>query len=73
MPGMQIVNRLTEYLNAEAKLGRIYQDNVVATASILFSHLHNLVLSENIGSHQSIDTESAISDAVAALWKGLAP
>ena len=73
MPGMQIVNWLTEYLNAEAELGRIHRDNVAATASILFSHLHNLALSENIGAHQTIDTEHAISDAIAALWKGLAP
>jgi hypothetical protein len=32
-----------------------------------------LVLSENIGAHQRIDTEHAISDAISALWKGLAP
>jgi uncharacterized membrane protein YecN with MAPEG domain len=31
MPGMQIVNRLTEYLNAEAELRRIHRDNVAAT------------------------------------------
>lgn len=73
MPGMQIVNRLIEYLNAESELGRINRDNVPTTASILFSHLHNLALSENIGAHQPIDTERAISDAIAALWKGLAP
>jgi AcrR family transcriptional regulator len=73
MPGMQIVNQLTEYLNAEAKLGRIHRDNIAATASILFSHLHSLALSENIGAHQTIDTERAISDAIKALWQGLAP
>jgi AcrR family transcriptional regulator len=73
MPGMQIVNRLTEYLNVEAELGRIQGENVSATAAILLSHLHNLVLSENIGSHQPIDTDSAITEAIAALWKGLAP
>lgn len=73
MPGMQIVNRLIEYLNAESELGRINRDSVPATASILFSHLHNLALSESIGAHQAIDTERAISDAIAALWKGLAP
>jgi AcrR family transcriptional regulator len=73
MPGMQIVNRLTEYLNAEAELGRIQRENVAAVAAILLSHLHNLALSENIGAHQPIEIERAISDAIAALWKGLAP
>lgn len=72
MPGMQLANKLTEYLNAEAELGRICKDNVEMSA-ILLSHLHNLALSENIGSHKSIDTERAISDAIEALWKGLAP
>jgi AcrR family transcriptional regulator len=73
MPGIQIVNRLAGYLNAEAELERIQRDNVAATAAILFSHLHNLALSENIGAHQTIETEHAISAAIAALWKGLAP
>jgi AcrR family transcriptional regulator len=73
MPGMQIVSRLTEYLNAEAELGRIQREHVTATAAMLLSHSHNLALSENIGAHQPIDTECAISDAIAALWKGLAP
>jgi AcrR family transcriptional regulator len=72
MPGMQLANKLTEYLNAEAALGRICKDNVAA-AAILLSHLHNLALSENIGSHKPIDTDCAISDAIEALWKGLAP
>jgi AcrR family transcriptional regulator len=73
MPGMKIAHRLTEYLNAEAELGRIQQGNVGATAAILFSHLHNIALSENIGVHQPIDTKGTISDAIAALWQGLAP
>lgn len=73
MPRVQIVDRLTEYLNSEAELGRIQQGNAMVTAAILFSHLHNLALSENIGAHQTIDTEHAISDAIAALWRGLAP
>ncbi|MGB5962108.1 MAG: TetR/AcrR family transcriptional regulator [Coleofasciculaceae cyanobacterium] len=73
MPGMQIVNRLTEYLNAEAKLGRIKRENVAATAAMLLSHLHNLALSENIGVHQPTDTERAIADGIEALWRGLAP
>ena len=70
---MQIVDRLTEYLNAELELGRIQGGNVAATAAILLSHLHNLALSESIGDRQSIDLECAISDAMAALWQGLAP
>lgn len=73
MPGMQIVSRLTEYLNAEAELGRIQRGNVAATAAMLLSHLHNLALSENIGAHQPSDTEREIASAIAALWQGLAP
>lgn len=73
MPRIQIVNRLVEYLNAEAQLGRIQRENVEATAAMLLSHLHNLALSENIGDRQPIDTNQAISDAIEALWKGLAP
>jgi AcrR family transcriptional regulator len=73
LPKTQIVSRLTEYLNAEAELGRIQRENVASTAAILLSHLHNLALSENIGSHQPVDTEGAIADAIAALWKVLAP
>jgi AcrR family transcriptional regulator len=72
MPGAQLVNKLTEYLNLEAELGQIRKDNV-AVAAVLISHLHNLALSETIGSHQPMDTERAISDTIDALWKGLAP
>jgi AcrR family transcriptional regulator len=73
MPRMQIVQRLNEYLNAEAELGRIQRGNVETIAAMILSHLHNLALSENIGAHQPIDTDRAIADAVKALWKGLAP
>ncbi|AFZ33475.1 MULTISPECIES: TetR/AcrR family transcriptional regulator [Cyanophyceae] len=73
MPAMQIGNELTEYLTAELNLGRIYTDNAAVTATVLLSHLHNLVLSETIGAHQPIDTDRAISDAIAVLWNGLAP
>lgn len=73
MPGMQIRRKLIEYLNAEAQLGRICKDNITAAAGVLLSHLHNLALSENIGSQHSTDTERAISDAIAALWTGMAP
>ena len=72
LPGMQLANKLTEYLDAEAELGRICKDNVAA-ATILLSHLHNLALSETIGLHQPIDTDRAVSDAIEALWKGLVP
>lgn len=73
MPGMQLGSKLTEYLNAEAQLGRTRTGNIAAAAGLLLSHLHNLALSENIGSHKPIDTESAISEAIAAIWIGLAP
>lgn len=73
MPGIQLGSKLTEYLNAEAELGRIRKDNVASSAAVLLSHLHNLALSENIGSHKPTDTDCAISDAIEALWNGLAP
>lgn len=73
LPGIQLGKKLTEYLNAEAQLGRIRKDNIAAVAGVLLSHLHNLALSENIGSQRPIDTERAISDAIAALWTGMAP
>lgn len=73
MPGMLIVNRLTEYLKAEGELGRIQDKNAAATAEILLSYLHNLALSEHIGSAGSIEPERAIANAIEALWKGLAP
>jgi AcrR family transcriptional regulator len=71
MPGMQIAHKLTEYLNAEVKLGRC--QNNEAAAALLLSYLHNLALSENIGLHRSIDTERAVTEAIESLWKGLAP
>ncbi len=73
MPVVQIGDRLTAYLNAEADLGRIRKDNVAAAAAVLLSHLHNLALSETIGSDQFIDTERAVSEAIAVLWEGLTP
>lgn len=71
MPAIQLGNKLTEYLNAEADLGRIRKDNVATAASVLLSYLHNLALSENIGSHQETDTENAISETIVFLWQGL--
>lgn len=73
VPTMQISEKLTAYLNAEADLGRIRTNYVAAAAAVLLSHLHNLVLSETIGSHQSTDTDRAVSDAIALLWEGLSP
>ncbi|MEA5597191.1 TetR/AcrR family transcriptional regulator [Rivularia sp. UHCC 0363] len=72
MPAIQLGDRLTEYLNAEADLERIRKDYVATAANVLLSYLHNLALSENIGSHQAIDTENAISETIAFLWQGLA-
>jgi AcrR family transcriptional regulator len=72
MPAIQLGNKLTEYLNAEADLGRIRKDNVPTAANVLLSYLHNLALSENIGLHQLIDTEDAISETIEFLWQGLA-
>ena len=73
MPAIQIHQRLTEYLSAEADLGRVRGDDVTTAAAILLSHLHNLALTETLGTHQLSDIKQAISDAIAMLWKGLAP
>jgi AcrR family transcriptional regulator len=71
MPAVQIERELIAYLKAEVDLGRIHSDKIAVAASVLFSHLHNLVLSETIGAHRSIDTDRAISDAIGVLWQGL--
>ncbi|MEL6381608.1 MAG: hypothetical protein AAFQ89_03870 [Cyanobacteria bacterium J06626_18] len=42
-------------------------------ATVLLSHLHNLVLSETIEAHRPTDTEYAISAAIGILWQGLEP
>lgn len=73
MPALQLSTKLHEYLTAEATLERIDKDNVAAAAAVLLSHLHNLALSETIGLHQPTETEGIISEAIAALWEGLAP
>lgn len=73
MPGMQLNTKLTEYLNAEAQLGRIRTGNSAAAAEVLLSYLHNLALSERIGSQHLIDTERFISEVIALLWTGMAP
>ncbi len=73
MPGMQLNIKLTEYLNTEAHLGRIHTGNSAAAAEVLLSYLHNLALSERIGSQRLVDTERSISQATALLWTGMAP
>lgn len=73
MPAVQIERELTAYLSAEADLGRIHPDRIAAAVSVLFSYLHNLVLSETIGVHRPTDTDRAISEAIGVLWQGLEP
>ncbi len=73
MPGIQLNTKLTEYLNAEAQLGRICTDDVAAVAGLLLAYLHNLALSENISSSQPMGIENAITKAIALLWTGIAP
>jgi AcrR family transcriptional regulator len=72
MPALQIEQKLTAYLSAEADLGRI-QGNIETVAAILISHLHHLALSEVIGSHSSMDIDRAVSDAVTVLCQGVIP
>ncbi len=73
LPAMQIGNRLTAYLEAEATLGRIRTDIIAPTVAVLLSHLHNLALSETIGAHHPTDTERGIDEAIALLWQGISP
>lgn len=73
LPGMLIGDRLTEYLRAEAELERIQPVQVATAAEILLSYLHNLALSEVIGSHHFMDIEDVISEAIETLWQGLDP
>lgn len=72
MPRIQIGNRLTEYLMAEAEIGRIRKRQVEIAVAVLLSYLHHLAMSETIGAHQESAKES-ITDAVQALWQGLEP
>lgn len=67
MPRVQIEHELTAYLTAEADLGRIHLDNIAVETSVLFSYLHNLMLSETIEAHHPTDIDRAIFDAIALL------
>lgn len=73
MPAMQIGKMLTAYLDAEADLGRVRQGTAETATAILISYLHHLALSETIGSHPAIDTDLAISKAIALLCNGSIP
>lgn len=72
MPRIQIGNRLTEYLMAEAEIGRIRRSQVEIAVAILLSYLHHLAMSETIGAHQG-SAKATITDAINALWQGLEP
>ncbi len=72
MPRIQIGNRLTEYLSAEAEIGRIRGSQVEITVAVLLSYLHHLAMSETIGAHQE-SAKATITDAINALWQGLEP
>ncbi|MBE9060287.1 TetR/AcrR family transcriptional regulator [cf. Phormidesmis sp. LEGE 11477] len=72
MPRIQIGNRLTEYLHAEAEIGRIRRSQVEIAVAVLLSYLHHLAMAETIGAHKE-STQGTISDAIEALWQGLCP
>lgn len=73
LPRIQISNRLTEYLKAEAEISRIRRSQVEIATAILLSYLHHLALSETIDSSQHEKGMETITDAIEALWQGLAP
>lgn len=72
MPRIQIGDRLTEYLIAEAKIGRIRSSQVEIAVAILLSYLHHFAMSETIGAQQG-SARATITDAINALWQGLEP
>ena len=72
IPGMQLSEKLTNYLTSESKLGRVRTINSAIAANVLLSHLHNIALYETIGAPET-KVESAVADAIATLWEGLAP
>ncbi|MFK8185445.1 MAG: TetR/AcrR family transcriptional regulator [Phormidesmis sp.] len=72
MPRIQIGNRLSAYLYAEAEIGRIRSSQVEIAVSILLSYLHHLAMSETIDAHQK-KVKGDIPGAIGALWQGLEP
>jgi AcrR family transcriptional regulator len=73
LPFMQVVERLSEYLSAEAELGRVRKGSLPAATEVLISHVHNLALLESVGGHGHADARRAVHDAVAVLWNGIRP
>jgi len=64
---------LTEYLEAQRKLGRIGVDDVGPAAIVLFAAAHSVALFERLGVHGGDFDDSMIRAMVRALWTGLAP
>jgi AcrR family transcriptional regulator len=73
LPAMQVGQRLTEYLAAEARHGRVRQGSPQAAATLLISHLHTLALMASIGGHSPAETRQGVKEAVEVLWAGLRP
>jgi AcrR family transcriptional regulator len=71
-PGMQISQKLTDYLISESQLDRVRNTDYAIVVKILLSHLHNIVLYETIGATEP-NIDRTISDTIAMLWNGLAP
>jgi AcrR family transcriptional regulator len=71
-PAIQLSEKLMDYLMGESKLGRVNTGNVAVAIEILLSHLHHLTLYETIGAPKT-EIGSAVVDAIAVLWDGLAP
>ena len=72
MPRVQIGNRLTAYLVAEAEIGRIRRGQVEIAVAVLLSYLHHLAMSETINAHPR-SGQGTVADAIKALWQGLDP
>lgn len=73
VPAVQLSEKLTDYLIAESKLGRVRKDKIAVAVNVLLSHLHNIALYESIGAPKSTQIHHAVADAIAVLWEGLTP
>jgi len=73
IPAAQVGGRLSDYLAAEARLGRVRTDRASTAAGLLVNALHNYALMECVGAYDRSHAPHAVAGAVAALWDGLKP
>lgn len=74
-PPMRLIAMLTQYLDAEAALGRIEVSDSSLLARTLMATTHNYVMLEMVVGHQIQDRTDAehARDTIHLLWRGLEP